>query len=44
MKMRFRDKTHAKYEDNDEKPPEEVGLGDRMVHFTWYVYALKAFG
>jgi hypothetical protein len=35
--MRFRDRSHAKYEDDDEKPPAEVGLRDRIVHFTWYV-------
>jgi len=34
--MRFRDRTHAQYENADEKPPQEVGLRDRLAHFTWY--------
>ncbi|RMZ72456.1 malic acid transporter [Pyrenophora seminiperda CCB06] len=37
--MRFRDRTRAKYENADEKPPEEVGLRDRLVHFTWPWFA-----
>lgn len=42
--MRFRDRTHTTYESEDEKPPAEVGLRDRIVHFTWYVDAPRAFG
>ncbi|KNG51721.1 malic acid transporter [Stemphylium lycopersici] len=37
--MRFRDKNHEQYEGDDEKPPEEVGLRDRLAHFTWPWFA-----
>jgi len=37
--MRFRDRTHTTYESEDEKPPAEVGLRDRIVHFTWPWFA-----
>ena len=42
--MRFRDKKHEQYEGDDEKPPEEVGLRDRLAHFTWYVCAQPLLG
>jgi hypothetical protein len=35
--MRFRDRTNTTYEKDEEQPPQEVGLRDRIVHFTWYV-------
>ncbi|EMD86184.1 hypothetical protein COCC4DRAFT_193243 [Bipolaris maydis ATCC 48331] len=38
--MRFRDKRHHQYKDDkdNEKPPEQVGLRDRLAHFTWYIF------
>lgn len=39
--MKFRDRRHNQYKDDgdEEKPPEQVGLRDRLAHFTWYVYS-----
>jgi hypothetical protein len=33
--MRFRERRPVEYDDEDEKPPQEVGLRDRIAHFTW---------
>ena len=37
--MRFREKKRIDYGPDHEKdnPPEEVGLRDRIAHFTWCV-------
>ncbi|KAF1829439.1 hypothetical protein BDW02DRAFT_651345 [Decorospora gaudefroyi] len=37
--MKFSEKRPEKYEDDDEKPPQEVGLRDRLAHFTWPWFA-----
>lgn len=43
--MRFREKKRIDYgaDDDKDKPPEFVGLRDRIVHFTWYVQCLQKF-
>jgi hypothetical protein len=33
--MRFQQKRAYQYDDDSERPPEVVGLRDRIVHFTW---------
>ncbi|KAI8942426.1 hypothetical protein NX059_000498 [Plenodomus lindquistii] len=37
--MRIREKKQYKYEGEGERPPTEVGLRDRLAHFTWPWFA-----